>query len=158
MRLNIIELLETKFGKGYEYRVIEQNDIASLSLIEIECKEHNLVERGIFLNLMHRDINSMCAYCREESGGITVEVSNKKTRIKWELVSLIDKFEEIHQGKFLYHDLVYSYKNMKTPVWIKCIKHNHFFQQTPNNHLNSKICCPICLEEFSKVNDTKTKL
>jgi hypothetical protein len=157
--LNIIELLETKFGKGYEYRVIEQNDIASLSLIEVECKEHKLIDRGLFLNLMHRE--SLCPQCREnfqKENGITVEVSNKKTRTKWELVSLIDKFEEIHQGKFLYHDLVYSYKNMKTPVWIKCIKHNHFFQQTPNNHLNSKICCPICLDEFSKANDTKTKL
>ena len=154
MRLNIIELLETKFGKEYEYRVIEQNDIASLSLIEVECKKHKTLASGLFLNLMHRE--SLCIHCREEKEGITVEVSNKKTRTKWELVSLIDKFEEIHQGKFLYHDLVYSYKNMKTLVWIKCIKHNHFFQQTPNNHIYSKICCPICLDEFNKAKDTKT--
>lgn len=154
--MNIIELLETKFGKGYEYRVIEQNDIASLSLIEVECKEHKITDRGLFLNLMHRE--SLCPYCREESGGITMEVSNKKTRTKWELVSLIEKFEVVHGDRFLYHDLAYFYVNMKVPVNIKCIKHNHFFKQTPNNHLNSKICCPICLDEFSKANDTKTKL
>ena len=146
--MDIIALLENKFGAGYFYEIIDTNDIKSLSTVKITCKEHNTEVVGLFINFMHQ--NKPCPHCRELIEGVEegFEMKPKVSRKKWELVELIEEFERIHGGRFLYHDLPYSYVNMKTPCWFKCVKHNHFFQQLPSNHRNTKVCCPKCLEEL----------
>ena len=147
--MNIINLISSKFGDRYTYEIIEQNDINSLSLIRVSSKDHGEVIDGLFINLMHQ--SCPCQKCRESIEGVEegIEMKPKVSRKKWELVELIEEFEKIHGNRFLYHDLPYSYKNMKSPIWIKCIKHNHFFQQLPSNHKTSKICCDKCLEELT---------
>ena len=147
--MDIIALLESKFGTGYFYEIIDINDIKSLSTIKITCKEHNTEAVGLFINFMHQ--SNPCPACRELIEGVVggVEMKTKVSRKKWELVELIEEFERIHGDRFLYHDLPYYYVNTKVPVNIKCVKHNHFFKQTPSNHLNTKICCDKCLEELA---------
>lgn len=145
--MDIIALLESRFGSNYIYEVLEYNEIKSLSMVRVICKKHNNVEEGLVINLLHKKIP--CGICEEEDGGnIEGEKVEKLNRKKYQLAELIEKFESIHGNRFLYHDLAYFYVNMKTPCWFKCVKHNHFFKQTPSNHITGKICCPKCLEEL----------
>ena len=145
--MDIIALLTARFGDLYLYEIIELNEIKSLSMVRVICKKHHNVEEGLVINLLHRKIP--CSICEEEDGGnIEGEKVEKLNRKKYQLAELIEKFEAVHGNRFLYHDLAYYYVNTKVPVNIKCVKHNHFFKQTPSNHLKSKICCDKCLEEL----------
>jgi very-short-patch-repair endonuclease len=56
---------------------------------------------------------------------------------------VIQRFTEIHKGKYDYSKVVY--KNNSTKVEILCKKHGPFFQQ-PNAHKDSKQGCPGCKE------------
>ena len=51
--MDIIALLENKFGTGYFYEIIDTNDIKSLSTIKITCKEHSTEAVGLFINFKH---------------------------------------------------------------------------------------------------------
>ena len=57
----------------------------------------------------------------------------------------------IEQSKLCFdNDLDYSasvYRDAKTKIKFRCKKHDYTFEQTSNNHLNSKHPCKICLQE-----------
>lgn len=57
----------------------------------------------------------------------------------------------IEQSKLLFGDsLDYrdtDYRDAKTKIKFLCKKHNYSFEQTSNNHLNSKHPCKFCLQE-----------
>jgi hypothetical protein len=57
----------------------------------------------------------------------------------------------IQRSKLLFEDIFdYSltkYINAKTKLKFKCRKHNYIFEQTSNNHFNSKTPCKYCLLE-----------
>ena len=57
----------------------------------------------------------------------------------------------IEQSKLLFGDSfdyrATEYRNAKTKIKFHCKKHNYSFEQTSNNHLNSKNPCKFCLQE-----------
>ena len=115
--MDIIALLESRFGSNYIYEVLEYNEIKSLSMVRVICKKHNNIEEGLVINLLHKKIP--CGICEEEDGGnIEGEKVEKLNRKKYQLAELIEKFESVHGNRFLYHDLAYFYVNMKTPQGI----------------------------------------
>ena len=136
-----------KFGNNYRYEILEDNVIKLLCKVRVTCMKHSEVVEDLVINLLHKEFP--CMECVRENIGIDDGIIMKKTRKKWELLELIGEFENIHKDKFMYHDLPYSFKGLNKKVWIKCVKHNHFFKQTPSNHITGKICCPKCLEELA---------
>lgn len=65
---------------------------------------------------------------------------------RWSLLNtniFKERSEKAHGKKFDYS--LVGYKNSRTKVKIKCLKHNHIFEQTPQNHMKGQ-GCPICLE------------
>lgn len=68
--------------------------------------------------------------------GCPVCGGNKKLTTK----EAIKKFEDKHQGRYLYYKV--EYKNNRTKVCIICPEHGEFWQ-TPNSHLNGN-GCPKC--------------
>ena len=137
------------FGKNYEFTVIESNPtLPSLSKIRTRCSIHNTETDDLFINLLHKP--KPCLECLMEGEVVQPKAKRRKRTVD----ELIQDFETKHQDKFMYHDIQYSFKTMKDFVWIKCKKHNHWFQQSPVNHLNTEICCPKCYEEFITPDDT----
>lgn len=149
----MIPKLKDMFGNNYEFSILEyNNNLPSLSRVRTKCMKHNIETDDIFLNILHKP--KPCITCLMEDS--TSEISVKQTRTKRTISQLIEDFKKVHQDRFMYHDIEFSFRTMKELVWIKCKKHNHWFQQTPANHLTTRICCPKCYEEFIKSNDTYT--
>ena len=69
------------------------------------------------------------------------------------LLKFINKSNNIHKNQYSYNHV--EYKNMKTPVIIKCFEHGKF-TQTPSNHLYNEKGCPIC-DKNKKINITCEK-
>ena len=99
-----------------------------------------------------------CEACEKEASNVlNLNGATEVKRVRRTIDGLVSDFKLKHGNRFRYHDLYDTYSTMKHKVWIKCVKHNHFFRQTPINHLNTEICCPKCIEEiykFPKSNDT----
>lgn len=144
---NILTELVEKFGNNYQYEIIEESDILTLSRIRVTCLKHKTSYDAIYINLLH-----MLAPCEDCEIDITLARSiklNGKRKVR-DVDALIKDFKLKHGDRFSYIDLYDEYENMKTKVWIKCKKHSVWFKQTPINHLNTEICCPNCTEEISK--------
>lgn len=60
--------------------------------------------------------------------------------------NFIQRSKLIHQLSYDYSESQYVKKDVK--LKIKCIKHNHIFEQTPNSHLRGS-GCPLCGKENS---------
>ena len=65
----------------------------------------------------------------------------------------------IEQSKLLFGDSFdYSateYRDAKTKIKFRCKKHDYSFEQTSNNHLNSKNSCKYCLHEYMSLNNSE---
>lgn len=147
----MISKLNQMFGQEYEFTVLELNKtLPSLSRIRTRCKKHDLETDDLFLNMLHKPKPCLGCLLEAEGTGITIRQIRRKRSVD----ELIEEFKAKHGTKFMYHDIPYSFTTMKDFVWIKCVKHNHFFKQSPVNHLNTQICCPICYEEFIRGDDT----
>lgn len=147
----ILEKLQSKFGENYSFKVLDidtqELELKWLSNIEVICNIHHTKFTDLAINILHREYP--CQNCERETEE-KIEVKPKKNR---NVEKLIRDFKEKHGEKFGYHDIEFSYKTMKEYVWIKCKTHNHWFQQSPNNHLNTKICCPKCLDELYNIKE-----
>lgn len=147
----MVHKLNYKFGNIYEFSILEHNDkLPSLSMIRTYCKKHFNYTDDLYLNILHKP--KPCLQCLLDYDG--VEETMKPTRKKRTISELIEDFKIKHPDRFMYHDIEYSFTTMKDLVWIKCIEHNHWFQQTPINHLNTNICCPKCKNNYFEQNDT----
>lgn len=130
------------FGDNYEFKIdLDSDRNIYLQEVECTCLKHKKKERHLFINLLTHQ--RPCSECSKDEKGTSIY-----SRTKRDVFSLIEAFKKKHGDKFLYHDVPYSYISMKEYIWIKCKKHDWFFQQTPINHLNTTICCPKCIEEF----------
>ncbi len=69
---------------------------------------------------------------------------SKKKDTDW----LIKKSKSLFDNLFDYSNS--QYINAQTKITFSCIKHNHTFSQTSNNHFKSKHPCEICLKESRK--------
>jgi len=110
----------------YDYSLV--NYINSQTKVIIICKTH-----GEFLQVPNSHIQGCgCPKC----GGT----------IKYTKDEIIKKAIEIHGNKYDYSlvDYIDTHKKIK----IKCIDGNHFFEQTPDKHINSKHGCTECFTAF----------
>lgn len=108
-------------GDKYDYSLVEYK--SSHAKIKIICKVHGVFEQSASGHLVGRG----CRIC----GGW----------VKSNTEEFILKANKKHKSNFDYS--LVNYVNAKTNVKIVCRIHG-CFEQTPNNHLNSKICCPLC--------------
>lgn len=77
-----------------------------------------------------------CPHCAKIRGGLKNR-SNTESFVK----ASKDKFGE----KFDYSETVYVRSNTK--VKIRCVKHDHTWEITPNSHLMNGGNCPVCVSE-----------
>lgn len=139
----LTELYEYFPSGNFEFEVTDLHDISYLSRIRVHCKIHDEYSEDLFVNLLHKKVP--CMQCTRL---MTFDIEEEKQiRKKRTVEELIQEFKKRHGDRFMYHDVPFSFKTMGDKVWIKCIKHNYFFEQTPNNHLKTNICCPKCFEE-----------
>lgn len=141
----MLKKLEDKFGNNYEFSIVYlDSKLPSLSMIKTECKKHNTETEDLFINILHKTNPCLqCLMAMEENDDMKIN-----TRKKRNFEELINDFKEKHGDRFQYHDIEYSFNSMREYVWIKCKEHNLWFQQTPNNHLKTNVCCPKCLENI----------
>lgn len=66
---------------------------------------------------------------------------SRKRNTKW----IIEQSKLLFGDSFDYRDT--EYRNAKTKIKFRCKKHDYSFEQTSNNHLNSKHPCKFCLQE-----------
>ena len=66
---------------------------------------------------------------------------SSKRNTEW----LIDKSKLLFGDTLDYSDS--EYRDAKTKIKFRCIKHEYSFEQTSNNHFNSKHPCKFCLKE-----------
>lgn len=70
--------------------------------------------------------------------------------------TFIEKAREVHGERFDYSDT--SYVDSKSKVKIRCREHNLVFEQSPNHHLRSRYCCPMCSVIVQGANKTKSAI
>lgn len=126
---NEIFVKNAKKVHGNKYDYTKVNYINNNSKVEIICPHH-----GSFFQTPKAHVHSKngCAKC---SG---LERSNTN--------DFIEKSKKIHGDKYNYDKV--TYVNNSTKVKIKCIEHNEYFFQAPNNHLNGS-GCPRCSNKNS---------
>lgn len=129
-------------GNNYEYVSVERDDENKAFIVAIcHHRDENGVEHGLFkqsyMHHVHR--KQGCPICRY----IKSAASNRRL-----LSKVIDLAKKVHGNKYDY-SLIKTYENDRIPYPIKCIKHNHIFLQTFNNHIKNKEGCPICGMEKS---------
>ena len=66
---------------------------------------------------------------------------SEKRNTKW----IIEQSKLLFGDSFDYHNT--EYRDAKTKINFRCKKHDYSFEQTSNNHLNSKHPCKFCLQE-----------
>lgn len=115
-----IEESKNIWGDKFDYSKV--NYIRTDYPIILICKKHNFeFEQKPYLNLQKQ---CGCKICNTMS---TEE--------------FVQKANIIHNNRYDYN--LVKYKKSQEKIKILCIKHNHIFEQTPNNHLRGN-GCPIC--------------
>lgn len=122
----IIELAKAVHGEKYSYDKFVYNGMLSKSIIT--CPIHGDFEQTV---AKHIHAKQGCPKCSMESIGKW----NKK-----DFGEYLDKFMEIHGGKYDYSNS--SYNGYNVPIVIKCPIHGEFLQ-TPNVHARGH-GCPKC--------------
>ena len=129
-------------GDKYDYSYAEYENCHKP--MRIFCKEHN----SFFMQNSNNHLQGQNCPCgRNERIGR----GNKKLNQE----SFIEKSKEIHGDRFNYS--LIEFKDIKKPIKIICNKHNLIFEQSPDSHIRSKHCCPICLEEKGLNTNRTTK-
>jgi uncharacterized protein YbaR (Trm112 family) len=124
-------------GDKYDYSLVEYKTCDGK--IEIKCKKD---EHGIFEQQANNHLQGHgCPKCRSD---LISKIQRSTSTI------FTTQADKIHKGKFDYS--LVNYKTNNIPVDIICKKHNITFQQTPDNHMSSKFCCPLCCSELKTTN------
>jgi hypothetical protein len=120
-------------GEIYDYSLVEY--AGCYTKIKIICKIHGQFEQTPTIHLNTKG-------CKKCSGIYKKTLEDFKTLSK-----------KKYPDKFCYEETIY--KTCKDKVILKCIKHNHKFEITPDSHLNSCLetgsgGCSICFSENAK--------
>jgi very-short-patch-repair endonuclease len=126
--IEILDRLNTKHDNRYRYEIGDINNLHDK--IKLICKEHG----ESYIIIWDHLSNSICRGCSNENRRDLQKIGNKEF-----IRRAIDKLGE---GKYDYS--MVNYINNRTKVKIKCIEHNHEFNQLPTQHLNGNKSCSYC--------------
>jgi formate dehydrogenase assembly factor FdhD len=116
-------------GDLFDYNLI--NFVSSKVNVDIVCKKHGIFKQSPGSHLQ----GSGCIKCNKELQSINQRLL---------LNEFIEKSIQVHGNKYDYEFV--DYQTSQTKVKIRCIKHNHIFEQLPNSHLRGSGCM-ICGKE-----------
>ncbi len=126
-----ISKANTKHKNKYTYRNVKY--LNNTQYVLVTCKTH-----GDFSISPVRHLQGTgCPVCRTERVYVGHNVVSKRERKK----TFIAKGKETHKNRFKYNKV--KYVDRRTPVIIVCPEHGEF-EQSPQSHLNTKHCCPVC--------------
>jgi superfamily II DNA or RNA helicase len=116
-----IEKANLVHDNKYNYSLVEYS--GKEGKVKIICPEHGIFEQtsGSHLN------GSGCQKCGKQF---------------MDTEYFIEKAKLVHGDKYDYSDVIYV--SAIKPVKLKCLENNHFFEQSPNSHLNGT-GCPKCV-------------
>jgi hypothetical protein len=114
----LIKIFNSIYHEKYDYT--ELNYTNYLNKVNVICQKHGKFQ----------------TYIKTHMKGIGCLKCNKEKRDE----KIIEKFNEIHNNKYIYSEV--KYLNNKEKVEIICKKHGSF-TQTPSAHLSGQ-GCPVC--------------
>lgn len=117
----------------YDYSIVVYRNVDTK--VEIICPTHGVFEQT---PRNHAHKKSGCNKCAVDRSKLT----NTKTTKQF-----ITDARRIHGEKYSYEEA--EYKNVHTPVKIKCLIHG-IFKQAPNVHTFHKAGCPTCAIRLSQ--------
>ncbi len=118
---------------GGRYNYENTNYTRSQIQVAIECREH-----GVFFQTPNAHLNGQgCPKCAGK-GLITTQ-------------SFVDLAVSIHGDKYDYSESVYV--SSKTPISIRCKKHDYVFKQVYLSHIGQKSGCPVCAGKMLKTTE-----
>jgi hypothetical protein len=113
-------------GDRYDYSLVSYDGCRKD--VKIVCNIHGIFEQAPYIHLR----GSGCGYCGNN--------------IKLNIDNFITKAKEVHGDRYDYS--LVDYKSAHTKVTIICPDHGPF-EQTPNNHVDKKNSCPLCISKIS---------
>lgn len=117
-------------GDKYDYSLVKYN--GTHQKVTIICPEHGRFEMTPTAHISQQQNCVKCSY---------IDRGNNKRK---STEQFIEDAIVVHGDKYDYS--LVNYNRGKAKVNIICIDHG-VFQQTPDNHINSKQGCPICWDE-----------
>src|SRR5260370_35613554 len=129
---NFIQKANNIHNNKYDYSIAEYKN--AKNKIKIICTKHGVFEQTPNNHLSGKG----CAKCAFENLDILQKLDQ---------VSLIERFNQIHQNKYNYS--LTKYNGMDKKIIIICPKHN-IFEQLPSNHIQGKGCYK-CSNNSSKL-------
>jgi very-short-patch-repair endonuclease len=137
----ILSRLESKYDGRYSYD-IEDNFKNLHHKMKIICKEHG----ESYIIIWDHISGSICKGCSNENRKNLQKIGNSEF-----IKRSIDK---LGSGKYDYS--MVEYINNRTKVKIRCVQHNHIFEQLPNQHINGNISCTYC-KKINSVGESKIR-
>jgi len=125
-RISFIDAAEKKHGKKYDYS--QTKYIKARINIKIICNKHGEFEQLPYVHLM----GSGCNDCGNEIIGKKLRNSIEK------IIKILE--EKRGTGNFDYSLIYKTYKNNRSLLLIRCIKHSKFFYQGADDHAQSGGC------------------
>jgi hypothetical protein len=125
-----------KFNGKFTYEGFHYVDVDTK--IEMHCKDH-----GYFYQTATQHLASEfgCPKCANIQRGLNRRLTQDE---------VIDMFNDTHGlGTYLYHRVEYT--TSITPVEIYCPRHEEYFFQTPNNHLQGSGCNKCGVESAARL-------
>jgi len=123
----ILLQFKEKHGDRYDYSLVEY--INGTTKVKIICSEHGIFEK-------QPELHKKGIGCQKCAYRITNE--SKTTN----QTNVIMQFNLTHNGDFDY--TMVEYKNARSKIKIKCIKHDHIFEQRPDAHAAGRNGCDFC--------------
>ncbi len=127
---DFIKLARLKHGDKYDYSQV--GEITNIRQeVMIGCPIHGFYPQKVELHLRGHG----CPECYGSSNKWSAEERGRR---------FLDKAQKMFPGKFDYSRV--QYVNKRTPVLIRCIEHDCWFECKPNDHVHKRSagCCPVC--------------
>ena len=136
LRATFLERARQAQGEGYQYRGYEEIENTT-SHVDVHCPNPDHQWHPMRVDLILQGCK-----CRECAGRHqTVE-----ERCQHFISRCLKKYGP---NRYDYSRVHEDYKNNDSPVWIRCMIHDHWFQTTPDNNLRKvNGSCPICSQDF----------
>jgi very-short-patch-repair endonuclease len=139
-KIEILDRLKSKHNNRYDYEIGDINSVHDQ--MKIICKEHG----ESYIIIWDHLSGSICKKCSNENRRNLQKTGNNEF-----IKRAIDKLGE---GKYDYS--MVEYINNRTKVKIRCIEHDHIFEQLPNQHINGNKSCKYC-QKINSIGENKIR-